>query len=64
MTTVLKLPRFQIRLAHDGKWFWRLIAANGEVLGHSEGYESKEMCRKGTRAARVAVISARTEVVE
>ena len=28
------------------KWYWRLVAANGKVLAHSETYSSKQMALK------------------
>ncbi len=28
------------------KWYWRLRAANGEIIAHGEGYYNKEDCFK------------------
>lgn len=36
---------------NDGKWYWNLKAANGEVVSQSEGYETKEGAEDGIRAA-------------
>ena len=30
----------------NGCWFWRLVAANGEILASSEAYSSKGACLK------------------
>jgi uncharacterized protein YegP (UPF0339 family) len=38
----------------DGKWYFHLKAANGEVVSQSEGYESREGAAKGIEAAATA----------
>lgn len=43
----------------DGKWYWDLKAANGEIVSQSEGYETKEGARKGIDAATDAAVAVR-----
>jgi uncharacterized protein YegP (UPF0339 family) len=50
----MKRPKFIVNTAADGRPYWVLVAANGEILCTSETYESGEMARKGIRAARRA----------
>ena len=33
--------KFEIEQGRNKKWFWRLKAANGKILAHSEIYSSK-----------------------
>jgi len=47
-------PQFEIYKDTDGKFRWRLRAANGEPIGASEAYESKAGCEKGIAAVREA----------
>jgi uncharacterized protein YegP (UPF0339 family) len=33
-----------------GRWYWNLIASNGQVLATSEGYFSKSSCLRTVRS--------------
>lgn len=35
---------FQVFQGKDGQWYWRLKAANHEIIASSEGYTSKQNC--------------------
>lgn len=44
-------PRFEVFLGSDGQGYWRLRAANGEIVAHSEGYtDGIRGARRGTKA--------------
>lgn len=34
----------------DSQWYWRLRAANGEIVAQSEGYTSKDGAERGLEA--------------
>ncbi len=37
---------FQIwKSDNDGQWYWRLRAANNEIIAHGEGYQNKSDCQ-------------------
>ena len=40
-------PKFEIYRDHAGEFRFRLRARNGENIAASEGYKSKESCKKG-----------------
>lgn len=40
-------PKFEIYHDHAGEFRFRLRARNGENIAASEGYKSKESCKKG-----------------
>jgi uncharacterized protein YegP (UPF0339 family) len=53
--------RFEIFPDSAGRFRFRLIASNGEVVGPaSESYRSARDARRGTRALRLAALTART----
>lgn len=35
---------------NDGKWYFRIVAENGEITSQSQGYISKNGALKGIRA--------------
>ena len=37
---------FEIWRAPNGEWFFRIVARNGRVLCHSEGYKRKESAQR------------------
>lgn len=43
---------FEVLRANTGGYFWRLKAANGETLCHSEVYTSKQSALNGMQAVR------------
>jgi uncharacterized protein YegP (UPF0339 family) len=45
--TVSQMARFEIRLSRNKKYYFVLIAANGEIVLQSEMYESKQGAHKG-----------------
>jgi uncharacterized protein len=47
----------------NGSAFWRLRAANGEILCHSEDYANEMNARKGIASVRLNAPFAGTEVV-
>lgn len=42
-------------------FYFRVVAENGEIIAQSEGYASKEMCKKGIKAIRQAMRKARVK---
>jgi uncharacterized protein YegP (UPF0339 family) len=54
--------KFEIKKDKAGKFRFNLIAANGEVIASSEGYESKEACKNGIQSVKTNAASA--EVVD
>lgn len=43
---------FEIYRANGGGFFWRLKAANGETLCHSEVYQAKQGAQNGIAAVK------------
>lgn len=43
---------FEIHRAQGGGYFWRLKAANGETLCHSEVYTTKQSAQDGIAAVK------------
>lgn len=52
-------PRYEVFEGHDGQHYWRLRAANGEILASSEGYETPEHAQEGVEAAEEAAAAAK-----
>jgi hypothetical protein len=50
--------RFEYYQGMDGKWYFRLRAANGEIVAVGEGYATKHNCLTGIEAVRRAVAEA------
>lgn len=44
--------RFKQLIANDGKPYFNLKAANGEIIGTSETYESTSSCKKGIASVK------------
>lgn len=42
----------------DGKWYFDLVSANGEIVQPSEGYTTAEHAEEGIEAARRAAAEA------
>jgi len=38
--------KFEIRNSRNGQFYFRIVAANGKKLAHSEQYTTKQSCRK------------------
>ncbi len=47
--------KIQILKNANNKWYWRIVAANGNILAHSEAYSSKAKARKTVRSVARAV---------
>lgn len=58
------MPKFEVFEDRSGMWRYRIVAGNGEVLGQSESYGSARDARRGTRALRMAALTARTVEVD
>jgi len=47
-------PKYQVfRSIDDGQFYYRLKAANGEIVLQSDGYSSKKACLEGISSARI-----------
>lgn len=49
--------KFEIRVSKNGKYYWVLIARNGEVLCTSQILKRKQNARKSIRAAKKAMFA-------
>lgn len=45
-------PKYEIFVDSDLKFRFNLIAANGQIIGSSEAYSSKQGCKKGIEATK------------
>lgn len=45
-------PKYEIYKGHDDQFYFRLRAANGEVILASEGYTTADACRGGIESVR------------
>lgn len=50
------MAKFEVFQGEDEKWYWHLKAANGEIVGQSEGYESKGGAEHAIEAIKSAVL--------
>jgi uncharacterized protein YegP (UPF0339 family) len=46
------MPKFEIFKGNDGKYYFRLKAANGEIIAHSEGYSTKQGANDGIASVK------------
>ena len=51
-------PKFEIYQGKDKKFYFRLVAANGQPVGRSEGYNSKPAAKNGIKAVKANAKSA------
>ena len=51
-------PHFETFPGNDGKHYWRLQAANGEIIAISEGYDSEQGADRGIDAVKRGVLEA------
>ena len=42
----MKNPKFQIIKGKDDQYYFRLKAANGEIIANGEGYTTLQNCKK------------------
>ena len=47
-----KNPKFEIKKAKNGEFFFELIAANGQVIGTSETYPALPTCKNGIKSVK------------
>jgi uncharacterized protein YegP (UPF0339 family) len=52
--------KFEMYEDNAGKFRFRLVALNGEIIAASEAYESKEGCRDGIASVRTNASKAET----
>lgn len=57
----MTLPRYEIKEAKDGTFYWILKAANNEVLSTSETYPSREHAERGVEDAKRSAVDAAAE---
>jgi uncharacterized protein YegP (UPF0339 family) len=50
--------RFEIHRASGGQYYWRIVAANGQVLATSETYYNKADARSAAESVRSLAVSA------
>jgi len=50
---------FKIKRRRDGQFYWSLVAPNGEILCHSEGYTTKQSAQHGVDACKHYAYGAR-----
>ena len=48
----LSNPKFEVYQGKDKKFYFRLVAANGQPVGRSEGYNSKPACLNGIKSVK------------
>lgn len=60
--TTIKMGKFEVKVATNGKFYFVLKARNGQLLVQSEMYESKASCLKGIKSVKKCVPDA--EVVD
>lgn len=55
-----RIPKCKVYRGEDGRWRWRLVAANGEIVCPSQGYATHGGAAAGFRAlqrnAAIAVV--------
>ena len=59
-----KNPKFQIYKDKGGEFRFRLIAANGKNIGHSEGYKAMQGCKNGIASVQKNAENYEVEVVK
>lgn len=60
----MKNPKFQIFKGKDNQFYFRLRAENGEVICGSEGYTTKQNCKKGIDAIKKVANGAPVEELD
>ena len=51
----MRMPKFEIfqGAPAKNKWFWRLKGGNGEIICHSQGFDTKSNAKRACKQARV-----------
>ena len=57
-------PKFQVFIGEDGQFYFRLKAANGEIICASQGYTTKQSCLGGIEAVKSVAPSAPVEELD
>jgi uncharacterized protein YegP (UPF0339 family) len=57
----MKRAEYQLRQARNGRWYYSLVGANGEVMNSSELYPSRENAQRGAKDAKKASRFAKVE---
>jgi len=50
-------PKFQLYQGKDEKFYFRLVAGNGQAVGRSEGYNSKAAAKNGIESVKKNSVS-------
>ncbi len=61
---IMDNPKYQIFKGKDGQFYFRLKAANGEIIASSEGYTTKQSAQNGIEAIRTVAVEAPIEDLE
>lgn len=56
-------PKFELKTAKNGDFFFNLTAANGQVIATSEMYKSKAAAENGIASVKTNAPEAETEEV-
>jgi uncharacterized protein YegP (UPF0339 family) len=46
------MPKFEMYKDAAGKFRFRLVAPNGEIIATGEAYQSKDACKKGIESVK------------
>ena len=57
-------PKFQIFKGKDDQYYFRLKAANGEIICSSEGYTTLQSCKNGIEAIKKVAADAPIEELD
>lgn len=53
------MGKFVLFKGKDKKWYWNLVARNGEIIADSQGYSSKLAAKTGIRSVKRNALFAR-----
>ena len=48
--------------SQNSNWYWRLKAANGEIIAHGEGYTTKQNCLDAIKLVKASSNAPENEV--
>lgn len=57
-------PKFQVFRGEDDQFYFRLKAANGEIICASQGYTTKQSCINGIEAIKSVAAGAPIEELD
>jgi uncharacterized protein len=61
--STMRKSKFEVQENSAGEWYWHMRAANGQILGHGEGYKTRAGALRGVAACQRAAASAVVIVV-